>query len=565
MNIFEQLAEEYTYNGVVSLKAIDDDIVTLENQIDSYNATLREVQLRGKKPASQLITKIREAKIRLSLLKTLYKKESDKNTPNDIILNMLGISANNAKEVETPETAVAKREPKPQNFDASELEKGGDDYDWQDSWALTTGTEEQREFYLDKVKPVLTEKLKGEEAPATQIEKEEITECKCSKSKVPNEEISECEPGNSKIEERDEQEVVTTKIEAETDDEYELVNAQPEEDKTFKGVMVNNEPLPTKEYEVDIPADDGYTPDMKIVAEGNDVDEFKSAFWSDMDRFIKSDEYDKIVFGTSIETDNNREDGSVEVVPPPTIDDYKEPIDTVGHEEEYIQDSGDVMFGQWIDDEEDCEAPESGITFNEETGEIILNKNSFDGQVDYFVPGIEANNPCGDCDAVECPSNPKSEFITPLVEPEKPIEEEFGTYETFYPEANKIYASFDLSDYTDTVNTNTIRGVFNTRDKMLELTFTDIRDYPIFKMLMKEKVEHISFFKRIAKKPRSIFMYVVEDYGSGEKNETKYEFIDCCVADLFDSEYQSQGGSVYHPETSHECYVKFKYKKLKIE
>ena len=72
MNIFEELAESYTYNGVVSLKALDDDIVTLENQIDSYNATLRELQLRGKK-VTPLVAKIRDAKIRLSLLKAVYK------------------------------------------------------------------------------------------------------------------------------------------------------------------------------------------------------------------------------------------------------------------------------------------------------------------------------------------------------------------------------------------------------------------------------------------------------------------------------------------------------------
>ena len=122
MNIFEELAESYTFNGVVSLKALNDDIVTLENQIDSYNTTLRELQLRGRK-VNIIIGKIRDAKIRLSLLKAVYKKESDKATPDDVILNMLGISAKNAKEVASVGTAADGRKPKPQNFESAELEE----------------------------------------------------------------------------------------------------------------------------------------------------------------------------------------------------------------------------------------------------------------------------------------------------------------------------------------------------------------------------------------------------------------------------------------------------------
>ena len=105
MNIFEEIAESYTYNGAISIKALEDDIVTLENQLDSYNATLRELQLRGKKPG-MLIEKIRDAKMRLSLLRAVLRREKDKASPDDIIKNMLGISANEAKETTSPETAA---------------------------------------------------------------------------------------------------------------------------------------------------------------------------------------------------------------------------------------------------------------------------------------------------------------------------------------------------------------------------------------------------------------------------------------------------------------------------
>lgn len=121
MNIFEEIAERYTYNGVVSLKALDDDIVTLENQIDSWLATLNELRLRGKK-SSTIVEKIRDGKIRLSLLKAVYKRESDKTNQDDVIADVLGISAKNANEIETPGTAADNKEPVRQNFEKAEIE-----------------------------------------------------------------------------------------------------------------------------------------------------------------------------------------------------------------------------------------------------------------------------------------------------------------------------------------------------------------------------------------------------------------------------------------------------------
>jgi hypothetical protein len=121
MNIFEEIAESYTYNGVVSMKALEDDIVTLENQLDSYNATLNELKIRGKKTGI-LVGKIRECKMRLSLLKSVLKREKDKASPDDIIKNVLEVSAKHANETESPETAANNRPPVPQNFEKAEIE-----------------------------------------------------------------------------------------------------------------------------------------------------------------------------------------------------------------------------------------------------------------------------------------------------------------------------------------------------------------------------------------------------------------------------------------------------------
>ena len=126
MNVFEELAERYTYNGVVSLKALEDDIITLENHIDSYNFTLKEARLR-KMNDKLILEKIRDAKTRLSRLKAFYKRESDKATPDDVMLNVLGLSAKYAKETESPGTAADKKEPVPQNFDKAEIEIVDDD------------------------------------------------------------------------------------------------------------------------------------------------------------------------------------------------------------------------------------------------------------------------------------------------------------------------------------------------------------------------------------------------------------------------------------------------------
>ena len=129
MNIFEEIAESYTYNGAVSIKALEDDIVTLENQLDTYNVTLNELKIRGKKTGI-LVGKIRDCKMRLSLLKVVLKREKDKASPDDIIKNMLEISAKDANETESPETAANNRPPVPQNFEKAEIETIDDNEDF---------------------------------------------------------------------------------------------------------------------------------------------------------------------------------------------------------------------------------------------------------------------------------------------------------------------------------------------------------------------------------------------------------------------------------------------------
>ena len=130
MNIFEELTESYTYNGTISMKAIEDDIVTLENHIDSLNSTLREINARGKNPGP-IREKIRDEKIRLSLLKSFLKKVKEENnaSEDDVILGVLGVSGSGAKETEKPSTAANGKQPKQQNFESMEIEEAANETD----------------------------------------------------------------------------------------------------------------------------------------------------------------------------------------------------------------------------------------------------------------------------------------------------------------------------------------------------------------------------------------------------------------------------------------------------
>ena len=121
MNILDEIAEGYTYSGVVSLKAMEDDIFTLENQIDNLNAVLREVQLRGKNPGP-VKQRIRDEKVRLSLLKAAFKRESDKDASYDAIMDVLGVTKDGMETKDQPATAVSDREPLKQNFEKADIE-----------------------------------------------------------------------------------------------------------------------------------------------------------------------------------------------------------------------------------------------------------------------------------------------------------------------------------------------------------------------------------------------------------------------------------------------------------
>lgn len=463
MNIFEEIAESYTYNGVVSLKALDDDIVTLENQIDSYNSTLREIQLRGKKSAP-LVQKIRDAKIRLSLLKAVYKKESDRNTSDDIILNMLGISANNAKEVELPKTAAEDKEPLVQDFEESDVE-------------VVEETVEDTEAVVseeENAEDVVTEEDEVVETPADDLVCEEDSE---------------------------DLQVVET--------------IEPESEK--------------KIYRL------GH--EIGINDETGDVIIEQSSTPNHIEYFIpKEEEVDNITYPGELE-DNMVEDISVdkavklltdkpeecdyECPPPPGWDDYLEPID--GFDAPF--------YNPECDEEVDAVQCQKEDEIDDSKNVVTYEDNSEMNEVSVKV------------------SDPQD------------IAYDFPAYDAFPNEPiSEIYSSFDLSSYTDMVNTDSVIGAFDNKRKILEVTFNDIRDYSIFIKLMKQKRPGLFSF---LEKPKSIFMDVHERH-CGEEKIYHYEFTNCKLKSLLDSRYSPKSETVTTETEKHECTAVFKYKKLKL-
>lgn len=491
MNIFEELAESYTYNGVVSLKALDDDIVTLENQIDSYNATLRELQLRGKKVAP-LVAKIRDAKIRLSLLNAVYKKESEKATPDDVILNMLGVSANNAKEVSSVSTAADGREPKPQNFESTELEEVIEE---------TPGVD---------VKVPENEKVADNEVVITEEDEADmrasVLEDKTSDDEVIVADENASEEGLKELYSTltSEDEVIAVRPDV-------IAKVKQEQEKNADVPGVSAEPLCKEVQLVNVPA---FQIPVEKETESIDIEKVTK---EQETKPVKTPDY----FLKPIEVEIAE---NTETVPFPTIDDYHEPE---------LGPSCEVTS---------CD--EDGIVYNYERGQEPTETQEVitDDITEHDMSGTP-----GDVILSE-----------PQEEPE-----EVNAYDAFSDQNNKIYVSFDLCGYTNMVNTNTITGTFNEKHKVIELNFSDMRDYPIFVFFMNEKNRKSTFFDRLVKKPRNIIMYVRTELDD-DKKEYRYEFTGCRLVEVFDSEYKSMRDSTYYPTSTHEFYAKFKYKRLKI-
>jgi hypothetical protein len=128
----------------------------------------------------------------------------------------------------------------------------------------------------------------------------------------------------------------------------------------------------------------------------------------------------------------------------------------------------------------------------------------------------------------------------------------------------ELVASVFLTDITDLVNTMLVYGQIDHNKRLLNIRFTDTRDYEVFVKLLKEKEEErCNPFKFLFKKPRSIFMYITASANDSSRNY-KFEFTGCRIKNVSDSEYASKARVPFEDPSYHNCGVTFKYKKLII-
>lgn len=514
MNIFEEIAESYTYNGAISIKALEDDIVTLENQLDTYNATLRELQLRGKKPG-MLIEKIRDAKMRLSLLRAVLRREKDKASPDDIIKNMLGISANEAKETTSPETAAGNKAPVPQNFEKAEIEVLDEDGD-------STVVEEEQLTNSE----VTTESLQCDDSSAVDvvIERDRQNDI-ASNTKIETNRESDTEIIEEINEKDDEHKAISNKDDMAA--EHSIVRPEVSFDKESGIITISKTPeshceyfIPKNEKNKD---EDKNAIEMEKFKVSDDVYDLTKASNEELADFyatLKSDDAIKVVNDSEVvETEN--EVPTIDC-PPPTIDDYLEPVDE-----------------------------QESVTYYDENGEEYTE-----------IP------PCYDDNVTEYDTiklNDASDITDKnVIKYETDVNNEFNVYDAFREDKSELVASVDLSYVTDMVNTMRVYGQIDHNRKLLNIRFVDVRDYEVFVKLLKEREEERhNPFKFLFKKPKSIFIYMTASVGDSSQ-KYKFEFTRCRIKNVFDSEYTSKVGIPSEDSSYHDCGVTFNYKKLII-
>lgn len=463
MNVLDEIAQSYVYNGEISLKALDDDIVTIENQIEKYESTLNELKLRKKNPAL-LIEKIRDAKIKLSLLKTVYKRESKNVSPENAMLNAIGTSGKEAKEAEPPGTAADGKTPLPQNFDEADIEEV-------DNGEYVYSAENEKLNNKDVL-------VKDDENKDILVKDNEHDIIGLSENQeMKNDIVVETEKSKEivsgpKISDSSENDTDSVEMINEKTTEYKAINYKKEKSNDYTNPTVDKN---KEKEEIAIGMEK-----FKVSDDVYDLTKATDEEFVDFCSTLNSDDVIKVVDGSEVIGTENEIPTSD--CPPPTIDDYKEPISPMN----------EISLPDMV--ESDC------------------------------------------CD--------------------------LKSYRAFPPEHSKIYASLDLCDYTDLVNTDFIDANVNLENKTLELVFNDNLDYVILLKILHE-MNRTTILDKLFKKPKSIFMYVYEE-GDNESTRTKFEFTNCKVKKLNDTIYLSRRQALKQENVAHPFLIVFKYKDLKI-
>ena len=498
MNIIEETTEKYRYNGAVSMKALEDDIVTLENLIESNTLLVDEARLRGFVIKS-LVTKINEDKEKLNLLKVIRNRETLKTKKDDGISGVLGASAKNANGTALPETAASKKQPLLQNFEKAEIEivDEGEETD-----TVESETTVDKEIVVENVGP--EEEMKDDVTIETDNQK---TDYKAVEEVV-----------------KKENEHQAVSKEDDTMAEHNVVKPEISFDKESGIVTISKTPESHCEYFIPKneknKEEDKKPVEMEKFKVTDDVYDFTKASYEEFLEFcatLKSDDEIKVVSDSEVVGAEN--EVPTNDCPPPTIDDYMEPVEVPGTYEEGGKENEELTtYSQEDEKPETRNSVEYKLDINPETLSPQLEKENNQDELSIYYPFPEEDH------------DEETEFIV----------------------------SVGLHNITNMVNTTYTTLYHDIQKRELTVRFFNVRDYEVFIALFKKmEKERRNPFTRLFKKQGSIFMNVTVKVGDNEQNYS-YEFTNCKLKDIFDTEYVTN-------YIEHECSVKFKYKKLKIK
>lgn len=520
MNILDELLESYTFKGVISTKAIEDDIVTLENQIDSYNATLNEIRIRRMND-QPIVSKIREAKIHLSLLKAAQKRAANKVAQDEIILDMLGVSANEAKEAKIPETAASGKEPLPQDFKTAEYETVQEtEIDPEAIRVKTEGKDykiviEEAPLLGDTPANIEVERKNPEKTAATyeyETAPETMDEANIDLEGLPND-------GGPIIQDVD------------YDEMGEIVYNS---DEVFPEYFSTAEAAPMEEREVEV----------RPIEQISSL-EFHEAIDAEEEAQVKDSE---------------------------TVRSTPAGNDTDAHIPE-VEEKIEEKENELINKEIDKKITDKKIVMHmakqatQSDAGIIEGPNSIEnGNLD--APVIPNDGPGGGYVPTPIVTDPIDTDLHPVDSPvvNSGSTGQGGDTTVVTPpftdeEPDKIYTSVDLRAFTKLPNSNNVSAAYDPKERTIDVFIEEIKDYPIFMTLLKQ-------YKRCSltsKNRETIFMTVTTKVGKTVK-KYNYEFRGCKLIGVQESqlcsEYDSSLKDYCH---YHGCVATFKYKKLVIK
>lgn len=514
MDNFKELIENYTYNGALSLKAIEDDIVMIENQIDSWNTALKFSRTNSN--TTPLITRIRDAKKQVSRLKELKKRARQDIVPNiEAIDDMLSISANSAKEEGKITTAADGKKPLKQNFNSSIYETFIDKED-------TKASQSEEVHNIPDI--ALISNISEMDNNLKYVRKEESKDVNYSfptaEEIKPDKKIKAVSNENKK----EHEEISIAKIESEKNMGMNRKIKIENESYDPRGMSIGNftniiDINLNKNKAITIPHINSET-DKEITEETlNTLSETSS----NTPHIEEIEENNKTNFAILKEMEKNDE---IKVNEGKFLsNEFKPQKETVTDDDKfffYMPDYREVHRWKYeeVEKSED-EFSESPIVSQEEW--------SKDNKLENIALSSHKEKNCEES-PVSCKAFPEEQpKLTTFL-----YMQEMGGY--YVPLSSSLYK------------------LINFKEKTLRLSFKDIEDYNFFVAILNEW--ETSKNRWFGKKHRNIFMDIVIDKGT-IKNTFCFEFKNCRIKDLEDSTY-------INPDDQHYWALTFRYKKLKV-